>query len=182
MKVAESEEVAVRMYEDFHAKPSKRRVKFNFNWPTRVQEIGRAKAQLYRSNKWKMNPREFEDYKHIAEASQYCYAVPGFLRDASGKEDLPVYGSMIQLEDQMPEHFTILAPLIGIQLHLYDKNGRLPRGDRGLYEVSVARGMLGGARFPGSEEAFLLVYTKQGGVHMLITGTELDVEKDGIVG
>jgi hypothetical protein len=42
--------------------------------------------------------------------------------------------------------------------------------------------MLGGARFPDNDEAFLFVYTKKGGVHMIITGKELEIEKDGITG
>lgn len=181
-RVVNTEHEAIEMFETFHAKASKRKIKYNFNWPSKFQEAGRAVAQLYRSNKWKMDPKEFEDYKHIAEAPQFCYIVPGFLRDASGKKPLPVYGDIVDLDDDMPEHFTILAPLIGVQVRLYDENGKLPRGDAGLYEVALPHGMLGGARFPDSDEAFLLVYTKEGGVHMIITGNELDVEKDGITG
>jgi hypothetical protein len=182
MTLVDTEPQARRMFEEFHAKPSKRRVSYGFSWPSTVQEVGRAVSQLYRSNKWKMNPRDFEDYKHIAEAPQYCYAVPGFLRDSTGKKPLQVYGEKVGVPADMPKHFTILAPLIGIQIRLYDKGGKLPKGDNGLYEIAVPHGLLGGARFPDNEEAFLLVYTRQGGVHMLITGKELDVEKDGIVG
>lgn len=182
VRTVPTEREAVEMFETFHAKASKRQVKYDFNWPTQFQEAGQAVAQLYRSNKWKMNPKEYEDYKHIAEAPQYCYIVPGFLRDATGKKPLPIHGDFIDLNDEMPEHFTILAPLIGVQVRLYDETGKLPRGDSGLYEVTMPHGMLGGARFPGSDEAFLLVYTRKGGVHMIITGNELDVEKDGITG
>ena len=180
--LVDTEPQARRMFEEFHAKASKRRVNYNFSWPGTVQEAGRAVAQLYRSNKWKMNAKDFEDYKHVAEAPQYCYVIPGFLRDASGKKPLKIHGEKVGLPKEMPKHFTILAPLIGIQIRLLDEQGKLPRGDKGLYEIAVPHGMLGGARFPDNDEAFLLVFTKQGGVHMIITGTELDVERDGIVG
>lgn len=182
-KLVDTRQDAEEMFETFHARGSKRRVKYNFSWPSKVQEVGRAIAQLYRSNKWKTNPKDFEDYKHIAEAPQFCYLVdPKFIRDDGGRTPIKVYGPMVELEEEMPSHFTILAPLIGVQLRLYDSQGKLPRGDAGLYEVVVPHGMLGGARFPGSDEAFLFVYTRRGGIHMLITGTELDVEKDGITG
>lgn len=181
-RLVDTEPEARQMFEEFHARDSRRRVKFNFNWPKSMQEAGRVVSELYRSNKWKRNLRDFEDYKHIAEAPQFCYMTPGFLRDPSGKKAIPLYGDKVDLEDEMPKHFTILAPLIGIQVRLYNEQGRLPRGDKNLFEIAVPQGMLGGARFPYSEEAFLFVYTKRGGIHMLITGDQLDVEKDGIVG
>jgi hypothetical protein len=42
--------------------------------------------------------------------------------------------------------------------------------------------MLGGAEHPKTKEPFLFVYTASGGVHMMLTGPKLDIEKDGIVG
>lgn len=182
MKLVDTRDKAKDIFETFHAKESRRQVSFPFNWPRQMQEVGRAIAQLYRSNKWKMNPRDFEDYKHIAEAPQRLYVVPGFLQDAEDGGPLKVYGPKITLPEEMPKHFSILATLIGVQARLYEPNGKLPRGDNGLYEIAVKHGMLGAARFPDNDEPFLFVYTKQGGVHMLITGTELDIEKDGIVG
>lgn len=182
VEVTDTEEDALDMYERFHDKPSKRQVKFDFSWPTHVQEIGEAKAQMYRSNKWKANPKDFEDYKHIAEAFQLCYATPGFLRDYATGKSLPVHGPKLEVQGPMPKHFTILAPLIGIQIRLYDKNESLPPRDENLYEVVVPRGMLAGARHPKTGESFLFVYTKTHGIGMIITGDELAVEKDGIVG
>lgn len=181
-RLVDTHESAKDMFETFHAKGSRRQVKFGFNWPRQMQEVGRAVAQLYRSNKWKMNPREFEDYKHIAEAPQRLYVVPGFLQDAEQGGPLKVYGPKVSLDGEMPKHFSILATLIGVQARLYDQGGKLPRGESGLFEIVVKHGMLGGARFPDNDEPFLFVYTKQGGVHMMITGTQLDIEKDGIVG
>jgi hypothetical protein len=182
MKTVNTEPQARRMFETFHDKASRRRVSFDFGWPTTFQEIGQAKAQIYRSNKWKKNPREYEDYKHIAESSQTCYAVPGFLRDFETNEPLDVQGELVDLDEQMPEHITILAPLLGIQVKFYDERGKLPQGDRNMYEIMVPNGMLGGANFPETDQPFLVVYTKQGGVHMIIVGEKLDIEKDGIVG
>lgn len=182
IEIIDTEKDAVSMYERFHDKASKRRQKFDFTWPTSVQEIGEAKAQMYRSNKWKRNPQEFEDYKHIAEAFQLCYVTPGFLRDYSTGKAMPVHGPTLEVQGPMPQHFTILAPLIGIQVKLYDKGGKLPKGDENLYEVVVPRGMLAGAKHPKTGDNFLFVYTKAHGIGMLITGEELAVEKDGIVG
>jgi len=181
MTRGDDETIARKMFEDFHDKPSRRRVKFDFGWPRTLQEVGKAQAQMYRSNKWKKDPKEYEDYKHIAEGPQNCYIVPGFLRDLHNKP-LKTYGDTYDFPPPMPTHVTILAPLIGIQVKLYDESGKLPKGDKNLYEIVVSHGMLAGARFPDNDETFLLVYTKLGGVHMIITGTELDVEKDGIVG
>lgn len=181
VRVANTESQARRMFENFHAKDSKRKFKFDFGWPKELQEVGRAKAQMYRSNKWQFDPKNTEDYKHIAEASQQCFVVPGFLQEFGSKKPLEVHGPTYDVEEPMPEHITILAPLIGIQVHLFDEDLKLRKGER-LYEIVVQGGMLGGANDPKTGEPFLVVYTRRGGVHMLITGKELDVEKDGIVG
>jgi len=86
----------------------------------------------------------------------------------------------------MPKHFTILAPLLGVQLRLFRKgqDGKvyLPPSDESLYEVRINRAMLGGARHPETKEVFLFVYTKADGVHMMMTGEQLGVTEDGIVG
>lgn len=181
IEVVDTEEEAKEIFEKFHDKPSKRKVKFDFSWPSVVQEIGEAKAQMYRSNKWKMNPKDTEDYKHIAESYQRCYVIPGFLKDYSTGRKIPVYGPELEVQGPMPKHFTILAPLIGIQVRLYGKSGKPSKSDE-LYEVVVPNGILAGARHPDTDEVFLFVYTKAHGIGMLITGEKLDIEKDGIVG
>jgi hypothetical protein len=181
-RLIDTEDTARDMFETFKAKGSRKQHRFPFTWPSKMQEVGQAIAQLYRSNKWQSNPKHHEDYKHIAEAPQFCYVTPGFLRNADDNSPLKVYGKKVDLPEEMPKHFAILAALIGVQIRLYGPDGRLQRGDAGLYEISVAQGMLGGARFPDNDEAFLFVYTKKGGVHMIITGKELEIEKDGITG
>jgi len=99
----------------------------------------------------------------------------------------------------MPKHFARLAKFIGVQVNLYagwsGRNPRLGRSAEDLLEVRVSRGYLGGARVPdeadfsypeiGLEpgEPFLFVYTlEESGVHALVTGKDLDIEKDGITG
>ena len=146
-----------------------------------LQEVGLAKAQMYRSNKWKSNSRDTEDYKHIAEAAQSCFVVPGFLRHRQGNKPLQVYGDEYEFDGEMPPYISILAPLIGIQVHLFDEQGKLKK-DENLYEITVPHGMLAGANFSDTGEPFLAVYTRAEGIHMIITGSQLDVEKDGIVG
>lgn len=181
-KVIDTENQAVSMFETFYDRNPTKRVKTDFTWPKEMVEVGQARAQMYRSNKWKKNLSEYEEYKHIAEGYQACYAVPGFLREYNNpRKALKVHGDMVDVPQKMPKHFTVLAPLIGVQIQLYGSDGRL-HGSKGLYEVEIARGMLGGARFPDNDEAFLFIYTNSGGVHMIITGEELEVEKDGIVG
>ena len=181
IEVIDAEKEARDLFEKFHDKPSKRQYKMDFGWPTSVQEIGEANAQMYRSNKWKSDPKDYEDYKHIAEGFQSCYVTPGFLRDYSTNKAMPVHGPSFDVQEPMPEHFTILAPLIGIQVRLYEKGGKLPKSGN-LYEVTVPRGMLGGAKHPKTGDVFLFVYTKTHGVGMIITGDKLGIEKDGIVG
>lgn len=182
----DTEEEAREIFETFHAKSSHRKETMNFSWPKTLQFLGEAKAQLYRSNKWKMDPKVFEDYKHIAEGFQLCFAVPGFLCDWESRSVIDVPGPLVHTSELVgspaPKHFSILAPLIAIQIHLYDEDGRKIRGDDGLFEVTVAHGMLGASRNPQTGRAFLFVYTRDAGVHMVIVGKKLDVKKDGIVG
>lgn len=181
MAVTDSESEAIELFETFHDRPFKRRIRFNFGWPKTFEEIGSAHAQMYRSNKWKKSPKDYEDYKHVAEGPQRCFAVPGFLRDASNKP-IKTHGQTYGLPEPMPTHITVLGKLIGVQIRLFDKGGRLPKGDKNLYEVTVPFGMLAAAKFPDEDEKFLIVYTQNEGVCMLIVGDELDIEKDGIVG
>lgn len=174
------------MRETFQAAPSTRERTFDWNWPAEMQEVGRCEAVMYASDKWQMDG-SFEDYKHVAEAPQELLVVPGFLVDHQTKRPLETHGPTIVLDGDLPKHFAILSELLGIQMKLYtgtkrDGDGKLPRGDSGYYEVRIARGMLGGAHMPDTGEPFLFAYTASGGIHCLVFGSELDVEKDGIVG
>lgn len=197
-RVVDTSEQAEKTFRTFMARDHKRHVPMNFSWPKAMQEIGVGKAVMYRSNKWKSNPKEFEDYKHIAESEQAVYVTPGFLRDwHNPKKKIEVHGPMVTLREPMPSHFAVLAPLLGVQLRLsgpddgkpkgrskfLSNQGRVrPAGDDDLFEVVVKQGMLGAAVHPETKEPFIFVYTVADGVHMILTGKELDIEKDGIVG
>jgi hypothetical protein len=176
LRVVDTSAAAKKTYEVFNDRPPARKTPLPFGWPARMQEVGIGKATMYRSNKWKSKRTEYEDYKHIAESDNTVYAAPGFLRDWHNPgKPLHVTGPMVQLIEPMPQHFAVLAPLLGVQLKLFGE-------DNGYYEVTVAHGLLGGAEHPTTHEKMLIVYTKTGGVHMLITGEELDILKDGIDG
>lgn len=186
------------MREDFQDKRSRRSETVPFTWPTEVQDVGRCLSVAYSSDKWKTD-RDFEDYKHIAEAPQHLLTVPGFLVDWETDEAVDVVGPWVELPQPMPRHFAKLARLIGVQFQLYEEctpNGaRLGRGRRDLMEFRLSRGMVGATRLPENIDfeypelgihpgaPVLFIYTlEQHGVHAIITGKELDVEKDGIVG
>lgn len=186
LRVVDTKPQAIKTFETFYAREPAKEIEFSFGWPKRMQEIGVGGAEMYRSNKWKKNLSEHEDYKHVAEGSRTVYAEPGFLREwGSPSKKVEVVGPMVRFDEPMPKHFTQLGPLLGVQVRLYreDEKGNLVvhKGDDGLYEVSVARAWLGGAKHPRTKETFLFVYTSDG-VHMILTGGSLTIEKDGIAG
>lgn len=186
-RVIDTRDPAREMFTTFHKRNPRREVEFGWTWPESMQEVGVGEAEMYRSNKWKKRLDDYEDYKHLAESPRLTYCTPGFLREWSNpRRKLDVAGDWVHFGGPMPKHFTILAPLLGVQLRLFQKgeDGKLylpPNGDS-LYEVRINRAMLGGARHPDTKEVFLFVYTKAGGVHMMMTGNELGVTEDGIVG
>ncbi len=149
-----------------------------------MQEVGEGCAEMYRSSKWQKD----DDYKHVPGlegGTRTAYVVPGFLREwGQPAKRIKISGPMVELEAPMPRHFTRLGPLLGVQLHLYaeDESGALvlPKG-AGFMEVRMARGELGAAEHPATKETFLFVYSTEG-VHMLLTGPKLEIEKDGIAG
>lgn len=197
-RVVDAREEARRMREDFYDKKSRHSERMPFTWPTELQDVGRCLSVAYSSDKWK-SEREFEDYKHIAEAPQHLLTTRGFLVDWETDEPIDAVGPWVELPDPMPRHFAKLARFIGLQFHLYSectpRGGRLGRSADDVMEFRLRRGMLGAAKLPediGVEypelgiragAPVLLVYTlEQHGVHALITGKQLGVEKDGIVG
>jgi hypothetical protein len=181
VQVVDTLDEARKIRETFVDRPSTKERKMPFAWPSELREIGRCEAVMYTSDKWK-DRGDYEDYKHIAEAPQEFIAREGFLRShRAGKwRPLRTYGPTIELVEPMPRHFAVLSPLLGVQIGLYrDASRRL-----GQYvEVTVPKGLLGGARHPKTGAPFLIIYTEeQGGLHGIVTGKELDIEKDGIVG
>ena len=189
LRVVDTQETAEKTFKTFYAREHARELPMHFGWPSKMQEIGVGGAEMYRSNKWQKSLSEHEDYKHVAEGSRTVYAEPGFLRAwGSPSKRIEVVGPMMKFEEPMPKHFTRLGPLLGVQVRLYepDPEGekgdfRLPRGDKGFHEVSIARAWLGSAKHPKTNETFLFVYTPEG-VHMILTGGSLTIGKDGIAG
>jgi hypothetical protein len=185
-RVVDTKDDAVRMYRKFMARNPTREIEMKWSWPTEMQEVGVGQAEMYRSNKWQKDLEKYEDYKHVAESPRITYCREDFLRDWNNpRKRIPVAGPWVKFEPPMPKHFTILAPLLGVQLHLFtereDGELYLPKNEN-IYEVRMDRGMLGGAVHPKTKEPFLFVYTERGGVHMIITGNRLKIKRDGIVG
>lgn len=179
LDIADTEQQARKMRETFMARPAKSSHTFNWGWPPSMRHVGKCLAVMYTSDKWK-DKGEFEDYKHIAEAPQDLLLVDGF-GFKNGKASIGLHGDPVELIEPMPSHIAMLAPLLGLQAQLFDKSKRLGKGGDRLLELDIARATLGGARHPKTDEPFLLIY-QAGGLIAIITGKELDVEKDGIVG
>ncbi len=188
MRVVDTRADAEKTFRVFHDRNPRREIPFDFGWPTEMQEVGQGKAEMYRSNKWKKDLQEYEEYKHVVEGTRTVYMVPGFLREwGDPRRSIDLCGPIVSFEEPMPKHFARLGPLLGLQVRLYrcdDGEPYLPTGDGAdgnLYEITVARAYLGGAEHPETREKFLFVYDARG-VHIVLTGGELGIEKDGIVG
>lgn len=193
LRTYEAEDIARSLRETFTANAKMREHKFTFDWPSELQNVGDSLAVAYSSDKWQ-DDGSMILYKHLAESRNKAYCIPGFLRDYNDpSKPWPTIGPMVTFERvPMPKHFAILALFEEANLHLHtsgtDERPRLGRGDEGVVKVTVAHGMLGASKFCWShvseeeDEPFLFVYTKKEGVLMVITGEELDVHKEGIVG
>lgn len=142
-------------------------------WPARMQEVGRVLATSYSSNKW--GAKEPEEFKHLAESPCCLHVVPGLIRDVD------VVGPVRTLRD-MPRHITELAPLISVDVKLYQKDGRLGPGDKGVYTIVVKHAVLFCGKVPNSRDEFLCIATPKDGVVAVITGDLLKVTRDGICG
>lgn len=199
VKVYDAEDLAVSMVETFKNRPYEYKDDLPFTWPRSLQNVGDSLAVAYDSDKWKpknaRGRRDRELYKHLAESRNQVFVKRGFLKQQHNpRKSYPVRGPAIHFDDcPMPRHFAILARFTEANLLLYTggTNGKptfSDDGDEGVVKVTVRHGMLGGSKILWSredsgekDEAFIFVYTNDG-VCMIITGDELDIEKDGIVG
>lgn len=194
--LVDARDLAEHMRRTFHDTEPRRSQAMGFTWPKELQVVGKCLSVSYSSDKWKRT-RDWEDYKHVAEGPQYLLAPPDFLRDWESDETIETVGPMAVLPDPMPRHFAMLAKFISIQCQLYSSmSGRRPklgRGARHLLEFKLGRAHLGGAYVPDDAVCpdgiglspgapFLFVYRAGDGVGCVVTGTQLDVERDGIVG
>lgn len=189
-RVYDAEDVAREMRETFTAKNVREKINFRFDWPKRMQHIGDSLAVAYSSDKWR-DDNEQTLFKHLAESKNRVFAIPGFLRDFDDpKKPWPTIGPMVDFTElPLPKDIAELALFEEVDLKLHtkgtDARPRFGRGDDGIVKVTLAHGMLGGGKLMWSKtnlQPFLFVYDEREGVKLFITGDELDVEADGIVG
>lgn len=169
---------ARRIRERFQDREMERVSELGWTWPKRMDEVGTNLAIAYSSNKWQRNRGTFEDYKHVSEGPQRVFLNPEFdIVGYFGESAPPIYAASATMSG-MPDAIAELADFLGIQIEFDDAQGK-PSGE--CYQVNIVRAKLGSARHPVTGETFLLVYTRTM-LCMLITGSILGVEKDGIVG
>lgn len=206
VKMYDANEIARSIRETFTAKKEMREREYEFVWPARMQCVGHSLAVAYESDKWQ-DDKKMVLYKHLAEdpkdAPNFAYCTPGFLRDFGDPEEpWPTIGPMVSLKDvPMPRHFAILARFKELNLRLYtrgtDKRPQFGKEeDDGVVKVTVKHAMLGASKILWSQvsdqedQLFLFVFSPKedrdggvkAGVHVIITGDELDVHPEGIVG
>ena len=202
VQVYDAEPIARSIRETFQARPVKERIELPFKWPTRMQHVGDSVGVAYASDKWR-DDGDYEIYKHIAESRNRALCAPGFLHlYEEQSEAWPTLGPVVSFEDDiaMPREFAVLAYFEEANLILHSRTVRgvaefaKNPADDVVVKVLVKHGVLGASKIRWSDvdkkakdQPFLFVYTEPsrsdpGGVHMIIVGEELDIEKDGIVG
>lgn len=183
---------AKKMRETFFDKEVSTGYQLNFAWPDRFHQLGQGRSVAYTSNKWKGNERDWEDFKHVAESPNQVYATDLFLRLSGMKktksgDPWPLFRPVVE----MPQTVAELAPCLFSEMRLIEATDprirlekdavRVPTKDTILYG-GYARGPGGSWNKRGDLVAFISVIHPKQGVLLLITGRDLDVEKDGIVG
>lgn len=195
-RIVDAEQIAIDMRRTFADRDVERVTEMPFTWPTELQHVGEGLAVAYASDKWKRSG-DYELYKHIHDgrSPNKALCVPGFLADydtPSRRRD--VIGPTVSFAGvPMPKQFAVIGFFEECNLRLHmagtDDGPRFGRGDAGIVKVIVPKAMLGAGviQWEHGDEPFIFAYTEpsgksRGGVHMLIVGAELDIEKDGIVG
>lgn len=164
--------------ERFMDREAERAQRVAWHWPKTLLHVGQCEAVMYASDKWQERRGLMEKYKHIAESKQDLLVRPGFLRVFDNpNEKLRVNGTVREV-GPMPEAFSVLAKAIGFQCRLNDESGR-PGNDEHLYQVNLSGVMLGAAE--AGDKCMLIFYDARG-VHALVAGRRLRIEKDGIAG
>ena len=197
-RIYDASDIAQSMVRTFKDRDVERIEDHHWKWPTKLRNVGDSLAVAYSSDKWKpkdaKGKRELELFKHLAESRNHIFVKPGLLCDYyDPKRRWPVIGPDIYFDDvPMPDGFAALALFEEVDLQLYcrgdDDEPDFGAGDEGIVKVTVRHGLLGGSMFgwstvdEGDDEPFLFVYTRSAGVLMIVTGEDLDIEKDGIVG
>jgi hypothetical protein len=192
VKVYNAEDIARNLTETFKARPVQDINDYKFSWPSKLRYVGDSHAIAYDSDKWTGNS---ELYKHLAESRNRAFVREGFLKHFdSPNKPWPTIGPVIDFTKfPMPRHFAELALFVEIDLQLHtagsDERPSFGKKNSGFVKVTVAHGLLGGGKILWSrrgnrerDQPFLFVYTEYDGVQVVITGDELDIESDGIVG
>jgi len=198
IEVIESEEVyrnAKRQREVFYGKPVKEEKQLAIEWPRFVKYLGKTNAQIYYSNK-SLNGGHWELYKHIAEGPQdlfICDDITTILNDRgeqvqfvdvgarenkgrtarqNARNPAIFYATTYELAGPLPKYVSDLAESKGLQWQSKDGS---------FWEVRIPRTTWASAVHPKTREVMLIMYSAEG-IHFIVTGSRLDIKKDGIVG
>jgi hypothetical protein len=163
---------ARKIRREFHDREPDQEIEVDWEWPKTMRHLGECVAVMYASDKWQERRGNRIDYKHVAEGPQQCFVADDF-PVLVGSRELDQGGEQVSL-GKMPRHFALLDKILGVQVRLSGSDE-----DDGYYQIDIPRAKLGAMRT--SDGLFLLVYTDDG-VHMIITGDQLGVTKDGIIG
>lgn len=192
VQVIDAEDVARKYVEVFKDRDVRKREQHNFGMPTLWRNVGDSLAVAYASDKWK-KIGNYELYKHLAESRNRLFVQPGLLVDWDTSDEFPVIGPMVDISDvPMPKHFAELGFFEEGNFKLYtggtDEKPKFGKGGDGVVAVVIRHAYVGASKImwseigAGKDQPFLFIYTKKDGPLIFITGEELDVKKDGIVG
>lgn len=167
-------------------------------WPKKVAWIGMGLSIAYTSDKWEKSD-VWNDYKHVAEAPQRVFATPAItnkhLRRCESGDPFPPG----DLDWALPDVVAELTPLLFVEVRIFDRVTDRGDGvfaddpDRGVKRLILPNTMLFGgyARRPEASPSstrrrdhkpVLCVGSREHGCLLVITGDELDVTRDGLVG
>lgn len=166
-------ERAMRMRKTFTQKSVGGAYRAATGWPAGIRYVGRCLGVAYSSDKWQKDS-DFEDYKHIVEAPQDLYA---FACSATTH----IVGAPADIGAKLPDVLAELAPLLYIEAQLVAS----ARGGKEVYHPNPSIVQPPAALLYGGyadKEPFLCVGSQANGMMFLITGEELNVERDGITG
>lgn len=164
--VLDTKPYAVNLRKTFTAKPLRRgEYDVGVMWPTSLVHVGTCESVMYSSDKW-YEDGEFIDYKHVAEGPQKLYVNSNL---AGHKWS----GKRVKMCEPLPSHVAELAPCLGIQSVLHDGKA---------VQISIPNCILFGTRTPVGKVPFLVLAVPGDMVCAIVTGEELDVTSDGIVG
>jgi hypothetical protein len=167
-------EQSIKIRENFRDEPHRRKWTPGWEWPSTLQEIGKCEAVMYNSDKWQKDGKAF-DYKHVKEGPQQLFVVPGTIARGDG---LKLMGPQVSMKGKFPDSFAVLAKFISIQAQLFTDARGKSLGE--FVDLKWPRCTLGAGKFKDGK-TFLVVYDSQG-VVAVVTGSKLNVLKDGIVG